>query len=83
MTTLERARILLFRASECGSSMIRSDYLYRARDELHIAGFPHWADLAESAAGRIGGDDADMRQLYFDIECEISRLAHALPDAAQ
>ena len=62
-----------------GTSMIRA-ITSRARDEL-AAGT--WADLAESAAGRIGGDGADMERLLFDIDREISRLEHALPEAAQ
>jgi hypothetical protein len=63
--------------------MLRSNYLFRARDELLAAGFVTWADLAESAAGRIGGDGADMRELMFDVEREISRARHALPEAAE
>ena len=83
MTALDRARILLFRAAECDSSMVRSDYLFRARDELLAAGHPEWADLAESAAARIGGSGTDMRELMFDVEREISRARHALPEAAE
>ena len=83
MTPLDRARIYLFRAAECNSSMLRADFLYAARDALLAAGHPEWADLAESAAGRIGGGGEDMRQLLFDVEREISRQQHALPEAAQ
>ena len=83
MSALEQARISLWRAAECRSSMNRADYLYRARDALQRAELFHWADLAESAALRIGGDGADMRELLFDVEAEISRREHALPEAAQ
>jgi hypothetical protein len=68
-TPLEQAYLCLWRAGECGSSMLRADYLFRARDALNAAGMPRWADLAESAARRIGGDGQDMRRLMLDIDC--------------
>lgn len=83
MTALEQARISLWRAAECHSSMLRSNYLYAARDALTAAGHPEWADLAESAAARIGGSGTDMERLLFDVEREISRARHALPEAAE
>jgi len=82
-SALDRARVALWRASECERSMMRSHFLYDARDALRAAGHPEWADLAESAAGRIGGGGEDMRQLLFNVEREISRQQHALPEAAQ
>jgi len=77
MTSLDRARVSLWRAAECDSSMLRANYLYAARDALLAAGHPEWADLAESAAARIGGDGADMERLLFEIDCECSRREHA------
>jgi hypothetical protein len=76
MTALDRARVHIFRALDA-RSMLRADYLYRARDELTAAGFPRWADLAESAALRIGGSDQDMERLLFDLDCECGRREHA------
>jgi hypothetical protein len=73
VTALDDARVALFRAAECNSSMLRMDFLYRARDALNAAGFPRWADLAEAAAGRIGGDGCDMRRLRFDVDYECRR----------
>ena len=83
MTPLERTRILLFRAAECDSSMVRSDYLFRARDELVEAGYPRWSDIAAAAATAIGGDGRDIERLLFEIDLECSRREHALPEAAQ
>lgn len=74
---LNDARRALWRALECDSSMLRADYLYRARDALKAAGQPRWADLAEAAAGRIGGDDTGVRRLLFDVDCAVSRQEHA------
>ena len=70
---LDDARLALWRAEETGSSMLRMDYLYQAHDALQAAGLPRWADQAEAAAGRIGGDGGDMRRLLFDVECVIVR----------
>lgn len=82
MTALDRAAIALIRAADCRIGYLRADYLYRARDELNAAGHPRWAEIAESAALRIGGDGSDMERLLFDIDLECSRERHALEDAA-
>ena len=81
--TLLHARAHLYRAMHAERSMMRSHYLGRAADALKAAGYPRWADLAESAALRIGGADSDMERLLFDIDAECSRREHAQPEAAQ
>ncbi len=67
LTALEEAERVLRRAADCDSSMLRADYLYRARDALVLAGLPRWAEIAEAEAGRIGGDGESARNLRRDV----------------
>lgn len=73
---LYRASLYLTRSFEAGS-MMRSSLLYSAGAELRKSGYRPWAELAECAADRLGGDDQDVRQLLFEVDAEISRRRHA------
>ena len=73
MTALDDARATLYRATEANRSMLRAELLWQASDALADAGFPRWAEIAEAAATRIGGDGQDVRELLFDVDCAVSR----------
>lgn len=77
LSALDDARAALYRALEAERSLSRCSYLYKARDALHAAGQRAWADVAEAAAGRIGGDGRDVERLLFGVDCLVSRERHA------
>ena len=74
---LETAQTELRRAIRCESSLLRADYLYRARDALIAAGQPRWAEIAEAGA-RIGGCGESLERLLFDIDAAIGENGDAI-----